>query len=124
MDELIEKYIKLRDGRDALKKRHAEEMAKIAGPMDQLAGILLDNLSRLGVDSVKGKHGTAFKSTKVSVTVGDWDETLAFIQENDLWHMLNKAVSKDAVKQYRDEHGDIPPGVKYQEILDIGIRRT
>jgi hypothetical protein len=56
--------------------------------------------------------------------VADWDYVLDYIQKNELWNMLEKRVSKQAVEQYVEEHGNLPPGINWREELVVNIRRS
>jgi hypothetical protein len=38
--------------------------------------------------------------------------------------MLERRVSKAAVEQYKDEHGNLPPGINWREEITINVRRS
>lgn len=123
--DVIGSYIKLRDRRDDIKKRHREELAPIAEVMTTMENWLLGRLTNAGSDSITAKGtGTAFKTTRTSAKVNDWDTTLASIQENDLWHMLERRVSKAAVEEYIEANGEPPPGVEITREIVVQIRRN
>jgi hypothetical protein len=56
--------------------------------------------------------------------VADWDATLDFIKANEHWQMLEHRVSKQAVEEYKSEHGDLPPGVDWREEVTVNVRRA
>lgn len=124
MKELVEKYIKLRDAKAQLTKQHKDKVARIDEVMDQIEVALLEQFDANGIDSVKSEAGTAYTTTRVSANVADWDAVLSYIRENDLWSLLERRVSKDAVKQFREENDDLPPGVNWSEEKVINIRRS
>lgn len=124
MEELVEKYIQLRDKKAQLSAAFKEKTAKLDAVLAKIEGILLQQFSELGMESVRTKAGTAYKSSRVSATVADWDQTLDFIQQNELWNMLEHRVSKQAVEQYKEEHGDLPPGVNWREEVVVNVRRS
>lgn len=124
MEEIIEKYIALRDKKSEMAAAYKEQVAKIDEVLGKLEGALLLKLEDNGMESARCKSGTVFKSTRSSATVADWDFALDFIQNNKMWNMLERRVNKQAVQQYREEHGDLPPGVNWREEVVVNIRRS
>lgn len=124
MEELVEKYIELRDQKSKMSADYKVKVAKIDSVLDKIEGELLRQFSDHGMESARTKSGTAYKSTRVSATVADWDYVLDFIQKNELWNMLERRVSKQAVEQYKEEHGDLPPGINWREEITINVRRS
>ena len=76
-----------------------------------------------GVTSFKTAHGTAFVTTNDYANVADWDAVLAFVKENEAYDMLEKRVSKNAVRGYIDEHKTVPSGVNYGTRIDVNVRK-
>jgi hypothetical protein len=124
VQEIIEKYIELRDKKSDLSAAYKKKVAGLDAALDQLEAILLEKLNEIGMDSAKGSTGTVYKSKRTSATVADWDYVLDYIQKNELWNMLEKRVSKQAVEQYVEEHGNLPPGINWREELVVNIRRS
>lgn len=124
VNDLVEKYIKLRDKKAALKAEFTKKTEKLDEVTDQIEGILLSLFKQQGLSSVKTPDGTAYTSHRVSAKVEDWDAALAFIKKNKLWHMLERRVGKEAVAQYNEEHGQLPPGVSMTEEITVNIRRS
>jgi len=124
MDDVVERYIKLRDAKDKLRAHQKAEMAKLDTVMDQLEVMLLAELNDKGLEAAKTSHGTVYKSVKTQAGVADWDALLSYIQANGLWTMLERRVSKDAVVQFREANNDLPPGVNWREEVSVNIRRS
>lgn len=124
MEELVERYVKLRDAKTRLKAKHGTEMAPLDDAMDKIEAVILEQFNAQGIESARTVHGTAYKQVRSSASVAEWDPLLAFIRDNDLWHMLEKRVAKAAVEQYRDEHNDLPPGIKWSEEVVVNIRKS
>ena len=124
MEELVEKFIALRDQKSKMSTEYKAQVAQIDSVLDQIEGQLLRDFNTHGMESVRTKSGTAYKSTRNSATVADWDYVLDFIQTNELWNMLERRVSKAAVEQYKDEHGNLPPGINWREEITINVRRS
>lgn len=107
-----------------------EEMAIIAGrhkaelaPLDEELNLcelaIKDEMNKTGQTQVKTEAGMAFFTTKDSVKVGDWEQTLAFIQQNSAFYLLNQAVNKTTVKEFIEQHNAPPPGVEYTSYRDL-----
>jgi predicted PolB exonuclease-like 3'-5' exonuclease len=121
---LLKMFIALRDRRA---RRKADYNADDAGDKDKQSNIEIEFLKRFnerGIDNVSSNGvGTAYRSTRASATVGDWDALLEHIQKDDAWEMLERRVNKTAVLQYKEENADLPPGVNWSETQVINFRR-
>ena len=53
----------------------------------------------------------------------DRDEYLKFVIEKEMWDLLENRVSKTAVRDYLEEHGELPPGVNYVTTQVVRVRR-
>lgn len=124
MEALIEKYIELRDAKAKLAAKHKADVAKLDDVMDKIEGFILEAFNEQGVESARCSTGTAYKSVRTSATVADWEATLSYIREHDLWAMLEKRVNKTVVEEFRNEHGDLPPGLNWREEILINVRRS
>lgn len=124
VEALVERYIRMRDTKDRLKKAYAKKIAPLEDAMGQIEGLLLRMFEDTGIDSAKCGSGTAYKSRRCSATVADWDAALRHIIAKQAWSMLEKRVSKDAVEAYKEEYGDLPPGVNWREELVVNVRRS
>ena len=76
-----------------------------------------------GLTSFKSDYGTAFLTTTDYANVGDWDAVLDFIRDNDAYDMLEKRVSKIAVRGYIEANKAVPPGITYGTKLEVNIRK-
>lgn len=124
LDQVIAAYVKLRQQRDALKKKQSEEMAPINDAMFKLSVWLQKQLQESGQTSAKTAAGTAFLQTDTSVTVNDWDATIAFIQEHQLWSMLERRVSKSVVQDYIESQKAVPPGLEIKSEVSCHVRKA
>ena len=122
LDEVIRLYVQLRDQKSDLEKALKEQLDPIKKDMEKLESYLLRELTSLGVSSFKTEGSTAFITTKEWATVKDWEATLRFIRENAAYDLLERRVSKIAVRTLVDG-GTPPPGVDYGTKLGVNIRR-
>lgn len=123
INEVVRGYVALRDKKNEIKKRHAEELRPINEKMEVIEGWLQRDLMNRGVQSEKTDSGTAYLSTVVTATVRDRDEYLKFVKEKEMWDLIENRVSKSVVSDYLEETGEIIPGVNYEKTQVVRIRR-
>lgn len=122
IDELVSKYLKLRQLKKEKDDAHKAEVAPLTEMMEKLENLFLQRMNAAGLESLPTKHGTPYKTKRTSVTVADWEASLGFIRENELWGLLEKRVSKAAVQEYVEEHEDLPPGLNWREEIVVNVR--
>ena len=72
IEEIIQKYIDLRDRKAELAKQQSEAMQPMNQAMEQIENYLMHTMNTLGVDSLKANGvGTAFKATTSSCQMQD-----------------------------------------------------
>lgn len=123
VERIVEAFVKLRDHKMKVQKRHKEELAPINEKMDRLAGWLQSDLLQRKVQSQKTAAGTAYLSTDSSATVKDRDAYLKFVIENEMWDLIENRVSKTAVRDYLERTNEVPPGVNYVTTQVVRVRR-
>jgi hypothetical protein len=123
VDAVIKKYMKLRSQKDAVEAEIKERVDTIKADMAKLEAWLKAKLDADGLTSFKTEYGTAFLTTTDFANVDDWDAVLRFIREEEAYDMLEKRVSKTAVRGYIEANKEVPPGIKYGTKLDINIRK-
>ena len=126
-DQLVGKYVELRDRRSVLKKEFEKADDALKLVMGKIEDKLKEDLDKSGQESAKTAHGTVFKTHKEYANIADWDTVLAFIVENEAWDMFEKRISKTAVRDRMDQddkgnyRNSPPPGVNFvrQEVVQI-----
>lgn len=122
-EQLVKLYIGLRDRRSERKRAYEMEDEGDKGKQEKIEGILLRRFQDDGIESVRTASGTAYKTVRTNVSVGDADMFFSFVVQNELWELLEKRASKTVVEQYKAEHEDLPPGVNYSETVCVNVRR-
>jgi hypothetical protein len=123
IDEVIATYLKLRAQKEALELQTKEKVAKIKASLEKLEAWIKEQADAQGVTSFKTHNGTAFLTTNDYANVADWDAMLAFVKEHEAYDMLEKRVSKAAVRGYIEQTKQVPPGVNYGTRLDVNVRK-
>jgi hypothetical protein len=122
--EMIQRYLQLRQFIQGKEADHKEIMAPLLELRAQLEGALLTYLNDNQIDSTRSDLGTAFKQTASSVTVRDWQTTLSYIRDHQLWDMLEARVSKSAVLDMLDEKKELLPGVDVSQVSVLRVRQN
>lgn len=123
VDDVVAAYLKLRNKKEALEAETKDQVKTLKEKMEQFEAWIKEQADAQGVTSFKTKHGTAFLTTTDYANVGDWDAVLGFIRENEAYDMLEKRISKVAVRGYIDATKAVPPGVNYGTKLEVNIRK-
>jgi nucleotidyltransferase/DNA polymerase involved in DNA repair len=124
MDEMVDKFVRLRNKVAELKKEQADALNPYSLAMGALEARILDGLNNMGADSVKTPHGTAYKTTRTSTKVMDWTATLEFIKSREAWDLLEARVSKNAAAAIMEEIRGPIPGVSTSSTIEIGVRKS
>jgi len=123
IDQVVDGYLRLRDQK-ALTLATAKAAADVIdAKLVKLEGWIKAKADEQGVTSFRTKHGTAFLTTTDYANVGDWDAIVDFIKQNEAYDLLEKRISKNAVRGYIDMNKTVPPGVNYGTKLDVNIRK-
>ena len=123
IDQLIDKYIQLRDRKSDLKEKYEVAVSQIDDAMEKVEAVILAHLNANNIDSVAGTTGTAFKQSVTSATVQSRDGFLDFVRANQAWFLLDVRANKTAVADYKRTNNDLPPGINWREELVVRIRR-
>lgn len=123
VDDVIAAYMKLRTQKELIEAEIKDKVKGIEEKMDKLEAWIKEQADAQGVTSFKTKHGTAFLTTTDYANVADWDAVLKFIREEEAFDMLERRVSKTAVRGYIEATKAVPPGVNYGTKLGVNIRK-
>ena len=121
--DVIRTYMKLRDQKAAIEGEVKERISGLKAKMEKLESWIKTQADAQGVTSFKSEFGTAFLTTTDYANVADWDAVLDFIRDNEAYDMLEKRVSKIAVRGYIESTKAVPPGITYGTKLEVNIRK-
>ena len=123
VDKVVAKYISYRNEKESLESDTKAKVKIIKENMAKLEAWLKEKADKDGVDSLKTSSGTAFLTTTDFARVEDWDAILGFIKDNDAYDLLEKRVSKTAVRGYIEANKSVPSGVNYGTRIDVNVRK-
>ena len=125
LDKVTETYVKIRDKRSELKKQYEAEDLALKVQLETLDSFFLGKLDELGVESVRTKHGTVYKTTSIKPSCEDWNSFYTWIAENEAFDALERRVKKSFITTYmEDNKGELPPGINVHQEYTVTIRRS
>jgi hypothetical protein len=121
---LLKLFIGLRDRRAQRKAAYSDDDSGDKGKQDKIEVEFLKRFQARGIDNVSARAvGTAYMTTRSSVTVADRDAFLGYIRDNDAWELLENRANKTAVEQHVETNNDLPPGVNQSVTQVVNFRR-
>ena len=124
IETLVERYIALREKKAQIKAEYEAKVEQIDSLQSKVEGVLLRFFEEQGRSSIRTPAGTAYKATRVSATIADWDSFLEHVKANEAYEMLERRCSKVAVEQYKAANDELPPGVNWREDVVVNFRRS
>lgn len=120
----VEQYVRLRDKIKALDDEHKLKMKPYKEALEKLNGSMLTHLMQIGAENVRTEHGTVYRNTKTSATLADPDAFMSFVVENEAWDLMDRKANVTAVRDYLAENNALPPGVNFNQTVEVGVRRA
>jgi hypothetical protein len=123
VEQVVAAYMKLRDKKKAIEAEADSKVQEIVQKMEKFEAWIREKATEQGVTSFKTNAGTAFLTTVDFANVADWDAVLTFIKTNEAYDMLERRISKTAVRSYIEAHKEVPAGVNYGTKLSVNVRK-
>jgi hypothetical protein len=124
---LVQFYIALRDRRAKRKAAYESDDAEDKRKQDKIDAEFLARFNARGIDTVSVRGiGTAYRTTRTSCPVADNDAFFSWVAGDfdERRVFLEARANKTAVKQYIEEHGDLPPGVNWSATQAVNFNRA
>ncbi len=122
-EQLIERYIQIRDQIKVISEKHAEELRPFNDGLSALEMGLQDVLNSTGGDSIKTKAGTAYRSSHTAAKMEDWPSFINFVLQVGDTELLVRSANKTRVLEHM-EGGAVVPGVSMSTVNRINVRRA
>lgn len=124
LSDAVSLYIKLREQKAQIKKEMEAQIAPINEKLEKLESKLLEVFNTTGTNSVRTDFGTAYATTRTSVSAADREAFMTHVREHDDWGLLEVRPAKLAVEEYRAANdGLLPPGLSYSEERVVNVRQ-
>ena len=124
VEELVAKYIDLRDRKKAVQEEADLKVAAIDEEMKEISSVLLERCKDIGADSIRTGLGTVIRSVKARYWTSNWDALYGIIVDNDAFGLLEKRIHQSNMKTFLEENPDLhPEGLNVDKEYAITVRR-
>ena len=151
VDEVIARYVELRNEKKALEAEAELKVQTVKDKMEKIELWLLAKMAEDGTNSYRTDAGTAYKSEKASVTIADATifknfvfepavealtthlqatngvvdpaTVLLILQTSTRWDAVDFRAGKKGVQEFVEHHGRVPEGLNYTTFATIGVRK-
>jgi hypothetical protein len=123
-DLIVQRYLELRAFCKEADAAHAERIKPYKEAMEVLEGAADTIMKQTGQKALSTAHGTAYYSHTISCTCEDREAFLNFVFSTGARHFLTSHVAKEAVQQFMEPEGRVPPGVKVTPVINVNFRKA
>jgi len=124
IEDIVLKYRDIRDNIAAEKKKFEEWVKAEEQKLSTIEAYLLREMQALGVTSFPTEHGTAYQSNLEKFNVTDKVAFMSYIKEHAEPELLQLRASSTALKEFRTNNGQLPPGIEAFSEISINIRKA
>ncbi len=124
IDELAERYAKIRDKVAELEAAHKDKLAPYKDAMEKIEAHMLGVFNEQGSENVKTSFGTFYKAKATSATVSSKEDFKAYVIANERWDLTDLRASKTAVNDFVESAGEPPPGVNWTASFKVNFRKS
>lgn len=123
VDDAIKTYVATRDELAEHRQAYNTYEAHAKNYMDRIEQWIRAKADEMGMDSLRGPSGTAYRTVKNSYRVQDWDKFWEWATANGYSHVVEKRAAKLAVQEIHNETSEVPPGLDHIVEVKFDIRR-
>ena len=124
LDRLVKVFIRIRDQKAELARDFRAQEEALDAKLSLLEKEFNKHCEEHGVESVKTKSGTFYRSTRSKFWTSDWDAMNRFMLEHECVDLLEKRIHQGNMRQFLDENPEIlPPGLNCDTEYKVTVRR-
>jgi nitrogen regulatory protein PII len=123
IDELAEKYAKIRDKVSELEAAHKEKLAPFKEALEKIEVHMLTIFNEQGTENAKTAFGTFYKAKQTSATVASKEDFRTYILSHDRWDLVDMRAQKTAVAEFVETSQEPPPGVNWTSRFTVNFRK-
>ena len=122
--QVVDQMKTIRDKRKQLKAKFDEHDKKLRDQWDRGEAWLMQHMQDTGHRSFKVDGATVFTSTVVRYKVPDKDAFKDYLMKTGNLDLAQLSVNKSNMQQHIEEGCLLPPGVDYDEVVSVNIRKS
>jgi hypothetical protein len=120
----VAQYVQLRDMIDKETQEFKERIKPKKEMLEMLNNLLLHMLQQTKQTSANTKAGTVYRKAKNSATLADASLFRQHVISAKSWDLLDWKANVTAVAEMVEKTGTPPPGVNFNTLIDVGVRRS
>lgn len=123
VDALIQTYIDARNQLATDRKGYKAREAAVKLHLSMISMMLMDKADKAGgVDTLATDKGTAYRKIKETFSVSNWADLCEYVKLTGNFSVLQKRVSPNAVKEVREQEGELPGGIEPRVEVEFAVR--
>jgi hypothetical protein len=124
VEDVINKFIELREKRSEIKKKYEEKDLVLKDAMEKIEVFLSRYLVKEGLQSANIGLYTAYFAKEYKVGCADWPNFWLWMATNNRCDMTEKRVAVGVIKDYLEEKKELPPFVNLTVEKVVRVRRV
>jgi hypothetical protein len=124
LDKLVSVYLKIRNAKEALTKKHELEIQTLDDQMKIITDELLTHCRETGTEGAKTKYGSFRRGLKTRFFNRDWDAFKKFVVEQNAPDLFESRMHQGNTATFMKEHPDVPiPGLDIMSEYTITVTK-
>ena len=123
-ETVIARYIETRDKKAELSKEWEAKKAVLDQALEKMEVWLMKKADEEGLESLKTTAGVAYKEIETKAACENWANFWPWAIANKRVDMLQKRLLASAILEYKEEVGDLPPGIVLHTERVMRVRRS
>jgi hypothetical protein len=124
IDKRVAQFIRVRDEIKQIEDDAEKALVPWKVLRDKLIGEMLQFLDQTGQKSAKTSAGTVSIRVDVTASCSDPDAFIDYVREHDAYELLDRRANKTACRDFAEQHGTLPPGVKLSSKRTVGVTKA
>ena len=122
IDKLVNQFIALRRRIEEIEEMQKRQLKPFKDAKEKLAGTLQAWLDDTGQESAKTSEGTVSITTRHTAALADPDAFMDYVMANGAFELMDRRANATACRDFAEENGSLPPGVKINSTRTVGVR--
>lgn len=122
IDKWVAQYIAIRERMKQMEAAFKKQLEPFEKAKDKLAGHMLSFLDATGQEMARTDEGTVYVLNKSTASLGDPDAFMDYVMKNGAFELMDRKANSTACREFAEENGSLPPGVKLNSTRTVGVR--
>jgi hypothetical protein len=115
-------YVEVRDAIQKLQDKHELELKPLLEIKELLSARIQAFMRANNLQNLRTRAGTCTLSVRHSATIMDGEAFMSLVKEGN-WDLIERRANSTAVKDWVEQHNELPAGVNLTAVQTLGVRR-